>query len=138
MDAEKAIKGVVSEVNRTLPYFEKSFSSAKRTPDTYQERCNSFEEYVTNRFNYEASKIPELEEIIYKTEGHVFKCVELEDPDEKKRRFKRARIEIDADLLLSEDQNLKDEINKVIEYLGGKQIYFNSVKKKIKLTIKKI
>jgi hypothetical protein len=58
--------------------------------------------------------------------------------DEKKRRFKLATVVIDYDNLLSEDdQSLKDEIAKVTEYLGGDLICFNSVKKKIKLIIKR-
>lgn len=138
MDSEKAIKEIVSEVNRTLSYFESDFSSAKRTPDTYQERCHTFEEYVTNRFNYEASKIPELEELVLKTDGNLFICVNLEEKDEKRRRFKLAEVRINYDKLLSDgDESLKDEIARVVDYIGGDLIYFNSVKKKIKLVIKK-
>lgn len=136
MESDKVLKKIISEVNRTLPYYEKCFSSARRTPETYQERCNSFEEYVTNRFNFEASKVPEFEEIILKTDGHVFKCVELEDADEKKRRFKRAVVVFDDDLLQIDDQSLKDEITRIKEYIGGDRILFNSVKKKIKLIVK--
>lgn len=136
MESEKALKEIVAEVNRTLSYFEKFYSSAKRTPDSYQERCNSFEEYITNRFNFEASKIPEFEELVYKTDGHLFKCAVLEDADEKKRKFKRAIVVIDDDLLSADDQSLKDEVAKIREYIGGDQICFNSVKKKIKLVIK--
>jgi len=138
MDSEQAVKEIVSEINRTLSYFEKDFSSAKRTPESYQERCSSFEDYITNRFNFEASKIPELSELVLKTEGKLFKCKSLEGADEKKRRFKLATVVIDYDNLLSEDdQSLKDEIAKVTEYLGGDLICFNSVKKKIKLIIKR-
>jgi hypothetical protein len=136
MQSEKALKEIVSEVNRTLSYFEKFYSSAKRTPESYQERCNSFEEYITNRFNFEAAKIPEFEELIYKTDGHLFKCTVLEEADEKKRKFKRAIVVIDDDLLSIDDQSLKDEVAKIREYIGGDQICFNSVKKKIKLVIK--
>jgi len=136
MESEKALKEIVAGVNRTLSYFESHYSSAKRTPDTYQERCNSFEEYITNRFNYEASKIPEFEDIIFKTDGHLFKCTVLEEADEKKRKFKRAIVVIDDDLLSIDDQSLKDEVAKIKEYIGGDEISFNSVKKKIKLVIK--
>jgi putative hemolysin len=136
MESEKALKEIVTEVNRTLSYFEKFYSSAKRTPESYQERCNSFEEYITNRFNFEASKIPEFEELVYRTDGHLFKCTVLEEADEKKRKFKRAIVVIDDDLLSIDDQSLKDEVAKIREYIGGDQICFNSVKKKIKLVIK--
>ena len=136
MESEKALKEIISGVNNTLSYFERCYSSAKRTPESYQERCNSFEEYITNRFNFEASKIPEFEDMIFRTEGHLFKCVVLEEADEKKRKFKRAVVVIDDDLLSVDDQSLKDEIAKIKEYIGGDQICFNSVKKKIKLVIK--
>lgn len=139
MDSEKALKGLVSEINRTLTYYERSFSSVKRTPDTYQERCNSFEEFVENRFNFEASKIPELEEAIVATGGKLFECVSIDEPDEKKRRFKTATIRIrdikDINPRIMDDESLKVVITKVKEYLGGDQISFNSVRKKIKLTI---
>lgn len=136
MESEKALKEIISGVNKTLSYFERCYSSAKRTPESYQERCNSFEEYITNRFNFEASKIPEFEELVLKTDGHLFKCTVIEDADEKKRKFKRAIVVIDDDLLSVDDQSLKNEIAKIKEYIGGDQICFNSVKKKIKLVIK--
>ena len=136
MESERLVKEVISNVNKSLRYYEKSYTSVKRTPDSYQERCESFEEFVERRFNFEASKIPEFADVVMRTEGKVFICTEIEDPDEKKRRFKSATIRIiDVDLLLDEDQNLKDEIIKLKEFIGGDRIVFNSVKKKIKLTI---
>ena len=114
MESEKLVKQVISNVNQSLRYYEKSYTSVKRTPDSYQERCESFEEFIERRFNFEASKIPEFSDVVLKTEGKVFICTEIEDPDEKKRRFKSATIRIiDVDLLLDEDQNLKDEITKL-------------------------
>lgn len=136
MESERLVKEVISNVNKSLRYYEKSYTSVKRTPDSYQERCESFEEFIERRFNFEASKIPEFADIVMRTEGKVFICTEIEDPDEKKRRFKSATIRIiDVNLLLDEDQNLKDEITKLKEFIGGDRIVFNSVKKKIKLTI---
>lgn len=136
MDPELILKEIISNVNKTLKSYEKDFTSVKRTPETYQERCKSFEEFIERRFNFEASKIPELSEIVMKTEGKLFCCTEIEEPDEKKRKFKSATIKlIDTNLLLDEDQTLKDEITKVKELIGGDRIQFNSVRKKIKLTI---
>lgn len=136
MESERLVKEVISNVNKSLRYYEKSYTSVKRTPEAYQERCESFEEFIERRFNFEASKIPEFSDVVMRTEGKVFICTEIEDPDEKKRRFKSATIRIiDVDLLLDEDQNLKDEIVKLKEFIGGDRIVFNSVKKKIKLTI---
>jgi hypothetical protein len=136
MDSELAIKTIISNVNRTLKSYEKGYCSVKRTPETYQERCESFEEFIERRFNFEASKIPELNDVVMRTEGKLFCCTEIEEPDEKKRKFKSATIKINYnDLLLDEDEILKDEVTKIIEFLGGDRIQFNSVRKKIKLTI---
>lgn len=136
MDPEKIVKSIVSEVNRTLGYYEKSYSSVRRTPDSYQERCEDFREYIERRFNYEASRIPELSKVVLETEGHLFVCTEVEGSDEEKRKFKKAVVTlIDINLLRDEDQNLKDEITQIKELLGGDRISFNSVRKKIKITI---
>lgn len=136
MESERLIKEVISNVNRTLKSYEKSFTSVKRTPEAYQERCDTFEQFIGRRFNYEAAKIPEFSDLVMKTDGLLFYCSEIEEPDEKKRKFKTATIRIiSADLLLDDDQTLKDEIAKLKEFIGGDRIRFNSVKKKIKLTI---
>jgi hypothetical protein len=136
MDSELAIKTIISNVNRTLKSYEKGYCSVKRTPETYQERCESFEDFIERRFNFEASKIPELNDVVMRTEGKLFCCTEIEEPDEKKRKFKSATVKINyADLLLDDDEILKDEVTKIIEFLGGDRIQFNSVRKKIKLTV---
>ena len=136
MESERLVKEIISNVNKTLKSYEKSFTSVKRTPDSYQERCNSFEDFIERRFNFEAAKIPEFSDIVMRTGGQVFYCSEIEEPDEKKRKFKSATIRIiSIDSLLDDDQTLKDEITKLREFIGGDRIRFNSVKKKIKLTI---
>ena len=130
------IINLISRVNSTLSYYEKSFISAKRTPDIERKRCESFEEYIEIRFNYEAFKIPELKQAVEETEGRLFSIVELEEPNLTKRRFKMAKIRLLDDNLLPEScENLKNEIKQIRTALGGNVICFNCLKKKIKINI---
>lgn len=133
---EEEIRTLLSRVNSTLGYYEKDYVSAQRTPDVDKERCTSFEEYIEIRFNREAYNVPEFKDLVEKTEGRLFSCIEIEEPDVVKRRFKTAKIRLlDPNLLPEEFENLKDDIYKVRDLLGGTTICFNSVKKKIKYNI---
>ena len=133
---ENILKNLISRVNSTLGYYEKDYVSAQRTPDLDKERCTSFEEYIEIRFNREAYNIPELRNAVIETDGRLFSCVELSEPNVAKRRFKEAKIKLlNPDLLLPEDQNLKNEILKVRDLIGGTSISFNSVRKKVKLIV---
>ena len=87
MKTEEIIKELIARVNSTLSYYEKDYVSVKRTPYAERERCVSFEQYIEARFNYECSKIPELYDAVIATDGHLFSCTELIDPDTAKRRF---------------------------------------------------
>ena len=136
MDAETIIKTIVGKVNSTLSYYEEDYTSAKRTTDLANERCHSFEQYIEIRFNFEASKIPELSLLVEEFGGRLFSAVELEEGDKAKRKFKLATIRlIDPKLLVGEDETLKDELAKAKEILGGSKISFNNLKKKIKFKI---
>lgn len=131
---EEIIKELISRVNSTLGYYEKDYISVKRTPWSDRERCETFEQYIEARFNYECSQIPELQEALELSEGHLFCCTELLDPDTSKRRFSLARVE----LVKPEPyfpESLNTEIEKICKLLGGRSIKFNNVKKKIKFTI---
>ena len=133
---ERLFKEVISKVNSTLNFYEKDYVSAKRTNSTVvNERCTSFEQYVEIRFNKECCNIPELECLIEGTDGHLFICQELEDQDTTKRRFKQATIILNPNLWLSDDENLKVELEKAKDFLDFNKIQFNSVKKKIKMKI---
>lgn len=126
---EETIRDLISRVNSTLLYFEKDYTSVKRTPTSDKERCSSFEQFIEARFNFECCQIPELIEAVISTDGHLFTCVSLENPDLSKRRFTTASVIIDPNL----PENLKNE---VLELFGGSEIIFNNVRKKIKFTIK--
>lgn len=133
---DSILKDLISRVNSTLSYYEKDYISVKRTPESEQERCTSFEQYVEARFNYECCRIPEFRDAVLATEGHLFSCTSLEDQDVAKRRFTTATISLlDPETLLEEDEILKNEILKIREFIGGSCIKFNNVKKKIKYLI---
>lgn len=135
-EIEKIFKDIISKVNSTLNFYEKDYVSAKRTNSTtVNERCSSFEQYVEIRFNKECCNIPELENLVEGTDGHLFRCVELEDQNTAKRNFKKATIIVNPDLLLSEDEDLKKELEKAKDFLSFDKLQFNSVKKKIKMKI---
>ena len=130
------IRDLIARVNSTLAYYEKDFISVKRTPFSEKERVTSFEQYIEARFNYECCQIPELKEAVLATDGHLFTCISLENPDTAKRRFTVATIELlNPETLLETEENLKNEIIKIHDFLGGSCIKFNNVKKKIKYTI---
>lgn len=130
------IKNLVARVNNTLSYYEKDYISVKRTPFSERERCTSFEQYIEARFNFECYQIPELRDAILATEGHLFSCISLENPDTFKRRFSQATvILLDPETLIESDETLKNEILKIHDFIGGSCIKFNNVKKKIKILI---
>lgn len=130
------LRSLIARVNSTLSYYEKDYISVKRTPISDRERCTSFEQYVEARFNYECCQVPELRDAVLATEGHLFSCVSLEDSDVSKRRFTIATvILLNPETLLETEENLKNEILKIHEFIGGSCIKFNNVKKKIKYSI---
>lgn len=138
METENIIKELISRVNSTLGYYEKDYISVQRTPFSERERVTSFEQYIEARFNYECCKIPELYDAVIATDGHLFSCIELVNPDTMKRRFTTATvILVDPKTLLGNNESLIDEINKIQEFIGGTMIRFNNVRKKIKFTIEK-
>lgn len=138
MDIESELKDAISRVNSTLRFYEKDYVSCKRTFDTEKEYCSSFEQFIEIRFNLECSKIPELSQIIEATHGHLFVCTLLEEPNTESRKYKLAHLKlITPDLVVEEDltDEIREELERVKELLGGSNIAFNSVKKKIKLFI---
>lgn len=136
MELEEIIKKVVSEVNRTLCQYEKSWVSCERTPGGDRERCESFEHFIELRFNRECYKIPELQKLILATEGHLFRCTSLEDSDPEKRKFGLAHLEmLDLSEIRDEDTDIKEMLAEVQKLFGGRKLSFNGVKKKIKFKI---
>lgn len=136
MNIEAIIKDLISRVNSTLGYYEKDYISVQRTPFSERERVQSFEQYIEARFNFECCAIPELYDAVIATDGHLFHCVELTNPDTMKRRFTTATVTlVDPKTLVGANENLIDEINKIHEFIGGSVIKFNNVRKKIKFTV---
>lgn len=139
------IKETIARVNRTLSYYEKDFISVQRSPWTDKERCQSFEQYVEARFNFELSKIPEFEYLCQVFDGKLFGLMDLKDPDPDLRKFKLATFSLPPEEIIKEvispfpemEPLINDEIEKIKNYLGGKIIKFNNVKQKIKIIIEK-
>jgi hypothetical protein len=125
----ETIKELLSRVNCSLFYYEKDYVSVKRTPTSDKERCTTFEQFVEARFNYECCQIPELVDAVLSTDGRLFICANLENSDEIKRKFSTATITISPEI----PESLRNEI---LQLLGGSEIVFNNVKKKIRFTIK--
>ena len=122
----ETIKDLLSRVNCSLFYYEKDYVSVKRTPTADKERCTTFEQFIEARFNFECCRIPELVDAVLSTDGHLFICSGLENPDDVKRKFSTATITISPEVP-------KEEI---LQLIGGSEIVFNNVKKKIRFTIK--
>ena len=136
MDLNDVIKDVISRVNSTLSIYEAEWISCKRTPTSEREVCKSFEQFIEIRFNYECSKVPELQKILEDTGGHLFFCKSLEDVDLEKKRFTLAHLELlSPDDFVDESGIILKELEEVRNFLGGSKISFNNVKKKIKFTI---
>lgn len=140
MDTKKILKQIISGVNTSfVKYgFEENMFSLERTQDhDSKERCKTLEQYIEIRFNRECFKIPELTDLMTITEGKLFECKEIVDPDLKKRKFKSATITVNRKLLPTKDENLIDEkeLDEILEFLNWSEIKFNSVKKKIRLSI---
>lgn len=139
------IKETIANVNRTLNYYEKDFISVQRSPWTDKERCQSFEQYIEARFNYEMSKIPEFEYLCKVFEGRLFSLREITEIDDELRKFKLATFDLPAEETVKEvltpfpemEPLIYDEMTKIIKYLGGKTIKFNNVRKKIKIIVEK-
>ena len=87
---KEEIKAAISKVNSTLGMYEKDYISQQRTPETEREVCRSFDQFVECKLNYECSKLPRLKKVMRETEGHLFLCTKLLEPDLAKRKFKMA------------------------------------------------
>jgi hypothetical protein len=144
MNIEKDLKTAISNINNSLMVYEKNFSSRLRLEDDLdsKERCSSFEHYIELRFNFESSKIPSLRKLQEETHGHLFVCSGVEEFDEKKRKYKMAHLQllnpddIDIEYTGIDVEKLKSEIDNIEKLIGGKNISFNGVQKKIKLVIR--
>lgn len=136
---ESTIRRIIQKVNSTLKIFDLGYTSTKRfgdvREDSIRDRCNSFDEYVECRFNYEFSKLEEFKDIFIEFEGNIFKC-ELDEPDLVKRNFKLATLRIKVPKsILEANKDLNNEIMRLIDWIGGDTITFTHKKKKFKYKI---
>lgn len=140
MKKERLIKTLIEKVNSSLIYYEDNFTSVKRSPDVEKERITNFKQFIEARFNYECcfcDTIPNLKEAALATEGHIFLCTEIEDPNPQKKRFSQATLTLlnPDDVEEGMTDQIKEWIQSLHKFLNGTQIKFNSVKKKIKVII---
>ncbi len=133
MDAS-VIKDIINKVNVTLCYFDPGYISARRTEDI-KERCFTFDKYVECRFNYEMGKLKEFNDLFLEFDGKLFSCT-LDSPNLVKRNFKLATLRIEIDkTLLENNEDLKNEVNRFIDWFGGNKISFTHKKKKFNYII---
>lgn len=135
---KQIIKKTISAVNSSLQKFKRGgWIRVERIPQLEKEVCETLSDFVEAVFNRECyNRIPEFRQAQELLGGHLFKCI-LDEPDEIKKRFLSATvILIDEKSIIDPDDNLINELRKVENYLGGREIKFNSVKVKIKFEIK--
>jgi len=121
-DLIAALKGAASRVNTTLPNYEPGYVSASRTAEiSDRETCDSLEEFVEIRFNRECLDIPELSDAAKMSNGHLFVCRELSNPDIKSRKYDQALVtlieESDIDAEVDKIIKKKDDINLGVEQI---------------------
>ncbi len=86
------LKQACADVCDTVKYFEADFSSASRTPVDRPERCESIEQYVECRINFEAFSIPKLIPFVQDLDGYLFLVQNVVDYDKKRKKFKEVII----------------------------------------------
>lgn len=123
-------------VNSTISYFDKGYTSVKRTPmSTCPERMTDFKEFITIRLNYDCFLFPEFREIAELTGGKVFDIISTEGLDEHYRKFKTMTIQVKQGLFTMSD-SAGNNLGKIMATLiGGTRIKFNYSLKRIKLSI---
>ena len=136
MGLEKQIREVIARVNSTLNIYEAEYIKCQRTSESEKEICMSFEQFIEIRFNKECEKIPELRAMILETEGHLFLCTDIEEPNLAKRRFKSTTLTlVSPDMVEDISESMKKKLQEIESVIGGSKVMFNSVKKKIKYKI---
>lgn len=136
---ESTIRGIIEKVNKTLRYFDSGYTSAKRLgsvkEDPERDRCETFDQYVECRFNYEFSKLEIWRDLFIELEGNVFSC-KLDEPNLVKRNFKLATLTIKVPKgVLESNEVLKNEVMNLINWIGGDTITFTHKKKKFMYNI---
>ena len=93
MVAKEEIKEACANVCSTMKYYEDGgYTSVQRTPVDAPERCDSPEQFLEARLNFECFGIPELAPFEESLDGYLFRVVEIKDYDKKRRKFKEAQI----------------------------------------------
>ena len=86
------LREACASVCDALKYFEEGYTSAQRTPIDGSERCESVEQFIECRLNFEAFEIPELSPFVQDLDGYLFNVESVSEFDKKKRKFKEVVI----------------------------------------------
>ena len=86
------LRQACASVCDTLKYFEENYTSVSRTPVDGPERCESVEQFIECRLNFEAFEIPELLPFVQDLDGYLFNVESVSEFDKKKRKFKEVII----------------------------------------------
>ena len=131
MKKEHILKERLSYAIKTLGYYEKGFSSTKRTPiDELRERSESLAQYIECRLNFECFKIPELREYEEKFDGFLFK---ISLTEENGRKFETGYITLGLPKIILPPEvvgRLRSEVSSII---GGSKLKFNNSFRKLKI-----
>lgn len=130
---EIELKSKISDVIKSLNYYEKGFSSTKRTPVGDKERSTSLSQYIECRLNFEFFKIPFLKKYEECMDGHLFKVTSIEG--EEGRKFQHVTIQIESRPEFVTEVEYNSLVNSIHDEIGGNVIKFNSSWKKPKIEI---
>lgn len=137
---KECLISVCNTVNRFYEKFDlenRYWSSVTRTPAGDIERCETMEQFVECRINFECFFIPELKKYSEMMDGHLFDVVSLEGIDEKKRKFKTCMIALHelSDTWIS-DQDFWTIHEEICKLLGPeRRIFFSWAKSKSRIKL---
>lgn len=126
MDKElsKELKVRIGEVIKSVGYYEKGFSSTKRTPVGDKERSESLSQYMECRINFELFKVEKFREYEEMMDGHLFKVVEVDGEDG--RKFDSVLMTIDSKPAHLTDMEYESVKMWVSELIGGNSMRFGN------------
>ena len=132
------VKSVLESIDNA--YDKDGFSYLKRSPTGEIENAKTLQEFIEDRFNYDAFYIPEISDLVKYFDGHLFSVISLEGLKEKKKRFNRVYLQLsetDEYFIQDPDKELdyREVLDEIKNYLGGTKISFGDSKKKIKILI---
>ena len=126
MDKElsKELKVRIGEVIKSVGYYEKGFSSTKRTPVGDKERSESLSQYIECRLNFELFRVQKLRELEEMMDGHLFKVTNVDGEDG--RKFESVSLTLDSKPIHLTDMEYNLVSMKLFEVIGGNSMKFGN------------